>query len=183
MEADNSIVPDFDKEKDNYLKISLQRLPSVQGGIIIYLNGYIDTYNSVFFQKQVTKVIDAGFKNLIFNCASLSYVSSTGIGTFTVFLKLLKPKGGDLVFLEMQPKVNEVLQLLGFSEFFTVKKTTEEAIACFSADKSTGTSLFPLVIGCLSCEKKLRATHAGKFRCPNCKAILAVSPSGIVSLG
>jgi anti-anti-sigma factor len=65
---------------------------------------------------------------LIFNCAGLDYVSSTGIGSFTSFLKLLKPKGGDLVLLDIQPKVDEVFQLLGFSQFFAIKKSLEEAI-------------------------------------------------------
>ena len=107
----NSIVPGFDNEKDDSLKISLEKIDSVPNGLRVYLNGYIDTYNSSFFQKKITKVVEAGFINLIFNCSALNYVSSTGIGSFTSFLKMLKPKGGDIVLLEIQPKVYEVFQL------------------------------------------------------------------------
>ena len=63
---------------------------------MIILNGYIDTYNSVYFQKQIGKVVATGFVNLIFNCSNLNYVSSTGIGSFTSFLKLVKAKNGDI---------------------------------------------------------------------------------------
>ena len=51
----NDIVPGFDEEKDDSLKIRLQRVDSVEGCLVLYLTGYIDTYNSNFFQKRVPK--------------------------------------------------------------------------------------------------------------------------------
>jgi len=180
----NAIVPGFDSEKDDSLTITLRKAENVNRGLFVYLSGYIDTYNSIFFQKQITKAIEAGFVNLIFNCSSLSYVSSTGIGSFTVFLKILKPKGGDIVLLEIQPKVYEVFQLLGFSQFFNIKNSADEAVAFFnSAASTTEASLFPIIITCPVCNKRLRATKAGRFRCSGCRSILAISEDGEVSLG
>ena len=127
----NAIIPGFDNDKDDSLTISLRKAEGVPHGMFVYLSGYIDTYNSSFFQKQIQKVMDAGFINLIFNCSSLNYVSSTGIGSFTVFLKVVKPKGGDVILLEIQPKVYEVFQLLGFSKSFTFANTMDEAVAAF----------------------------------------------------
>ena len=119
--ANNVLVPGFSDEKDDSLKITLDKVAEVPNCLIVRLNGYIDTYNSNYFQKSIAKVVDAGYVNLIFNCSALNYVSSTGIGSFTAFLKLVKPKGGDIVLLEIQPKVFEVFQLLGFSQFFNIK--------------------------------------------------------------
>lgn len=184
MENNNTIVPGFDNEKDDSLTISLRKADSINKGIFIYLSGYIDTYNSSFFQKQMTKVIEAGFINLVFNCSSLNYVSSTGIGSFTVFLKLVRPKGGDIVLLEIQPKVYEVFQLLGFSQFFNIKSSADEAIAFFSNGGGVSeNSTFPLVISCPVCNKKLRATKSGRFRCSGCRSILAINDAGEVTLG
>ena len=115
MDSNNAVIPGFDTDKDDSLQIRLDKSFNVPNGLIIYLTGYIDTYNSTYFQKKITQVIEAGFVNLIFNCTALNYVSSTGIGSFTVFLKMVKPKGGDVVLLEIQPKVYEVFQLIGFS--------------------------------------------------------------------
>ena len=123
MDSNNSIIPGFDNDRDDSLAINLRKIDSMKNGLFIYLNGYIDTYNSSFFQKKITQIINAGYINLIFNCSSLNYVSSTGIGSFTVFLKMVKPKDGDVVLLEIQPKVYEVFQLLGFSQFFNIKNT------------------------------------------------------------
>lgn len=184
MENNNTIVPGFDNEKDDSLTISLRKADSINKGIFIYLSGYIDTYNSSFFQKQMTKVIEAGFINLVFNCSSLNYVSSTGIGSFTVFLKVVRPKGGDIVLLEIQPKVYEVFQLLGFSQFFNIKSSADEAIAIFSNGGGVSeNSTFPLVISCPVCNKKLRATKSGRFRCSGCRSILAINDAGEVTLG
>lgn len=183
MDNNNSIIPGFDNDKDDSLSISLRKAENVPHCLIVYLSGYIDTYNSSFFQKKITQVIEAGFVNLIFNCSSLNYVSSTGIGSFTVFLKLVKPKNGDIVLLEIQPKVYEVFQLLGFSQFFNIKNSHEEAVGFFTTTHSNESSTFPIIISCPVCEKKLKALKAGSFRCSGCKSIIAINSSGEVSLG
>ena len=182
MEDNNSLVPGFDSEADNYLKISLQRLNDVDNAILISLNGYIDTYNSVFFQDQIKKVINAGYTRFVFNCKNLSYVSSTGIASFTIFLKLIRPKGGDIVLLEIRPKVYDVFQLLGFSQLFNVMNSVEEAILYFRPDYNRA-PIFPKEVNCPSCQKQLKATKAGRFRCSGCKSILAINEQGEVSLG
>ncbi len=182
--SNNDIVPRFDDEKDDSLKINLQRVDGVSGCVVLYLTGYIDTYNSNFFQKRVSRAVEAGYTRLIFNCAGLNYVSSTGIGSFTFFLREVKPRGGDLVLLEIRPKVYEVFQLLGFSQFFNIKDNLEEAVEFFSQGGKAGVSdMFPKVFQCPICSKKLKAVKSGRFRCSECKTILAIDKSGQVFLG
>ncbi len=179
----NDLVPGFNDEKDDTIKINLEKVNEKENAILILLNGYIDTYNSVYFQKQVGKIVAAGFVNLIFNCASLTYVSSTGIGSFTAFLKLVKPKGGDIVLLSIQPKVYEVFQLLGFSQFFNIKENIEDALSFFTEDNTIVAPVFPKVVACPVCAKRLKAVKSGRFRCADCKSILVIDEQGAVSLG
>ena len=179
----NDLVPGFNDEKDDSLKISLEKIDGIDNAVLVILNGYIDTYNSVYFQKQVNKIVGAGLVNIIFNCSNLNYVSSTGIGSFTAFLKMVKPKGGDIVLLEIQPKVYEVFQLLGFSQFFNIKNSTEEAITHLKSDAPVTSSVFPKVFACPVCSKRLKASRSGRFRCSECKSILAIDGQGQVFLG
>ena len=182
--ANNDIIPQFDNETNESLTITLQVVQGVEGCLIVVLSGYIDTYNTNFFQKQIQMVIDSGFTRLIFNCCNLNYVSSTGIGSFAAFLKTVKPKDGDIVLLSVQPKVYEVFQLLGFSQFFNIKDTFDSAISFFGGtplEKKTG--IFPLFFSCPTCSKKLSAVKPGRFRCPGCKTIMAIDYDGTVSLG
>ena len=171
MESNNSIVSGFDNDKDDSLKITLHKIPGVENSCMVVLEGYIDTYNSSFFQKQLTKVIGAGYFNLLFN-------------SFTILLKMVKVKGGDIVLSEVQEKVAEVFQILGFSQFFNLKETTEEAIEYLrhDGDKATG-NVFPKLLTCPSCGKSVQASRAGRFRCTNCKAIITISEQGDIFLG
>lgn len=183
MGIDNNLVPGFTDDKDDSLKISLEKVENVNSCIMLYLNGYIDTYNSSFFQKRVAQVIDAGYKNIIFNCNALNYVSSTGIGSFTAFLKMVKPHGGDIVLLGIQPKVYEVFQLLGFSQFFKIKDTFDAALGFFKDGGVIVNDFFPKIISCPVCSKRLKATKAGRFRCSDCKSILSIDSQAQVFLG
>ncbi|MDR0539884.1 MAG: anti-sigma factor antagonist [Spirochaetaceae bacterium] len=182
--TNDEIVAGFDDDKDDSLKIDLRRIDGVSNGLILVLMGYIDTYNSNSFQKRVQRAIDGGFINLAFDCKGLNYVSSTGIGSFTTFLKALKQKSGDLVLFEVQPKVFEVFQLLGFSTFFTIKDSLDAAEGHFKNDgTASGNGTFPQIFACPICGKKLKAVKAGRFRCSECKTILAVDETGHVFLG
>jgi anti-anti-sigma factor len=183
--SNNSIIPQFDDDKDESLKIRLEKVSDIEGCLILALSGYVDTYNSNYFQKQVQRAIDAGFIRLIFKCGGLSYVSSTGIGSFTAFLKAIKPRGGDLVLLEIQHKVYEVFQLLGFSQFFNIIDNLESSIDFFRGGSPVEEKFepFPKIFPCPTCSKKLKAAKSGRFRCSECKSILAINDLGDVSLG
>ena len=182
--TNNDIVPGFDDDKDESLKIKIQKVADTEGWLVLILTGYIDTYNSNYFQKRVNRAIETGFTRLIFHCGGLNYVSSTGIGSFTAFLKSVKPRGGDLVLLEIQPKVYEVFQLLGFSQFFNIKDNLEESIAFFrQAAPAERTDVFPKIFPCPICSRKLKAVKPGRFRCSECKTILAIDSNGIPYLG
>jgi anti-anti-sigma factor len=156
----------------------------VEGCLVLTLNGYIDTYNSNYFQKRINKTIEAGFVRLIFHCGGLNYVSSTGIGSFTTFLKAVKPKGGDLILLEIHPKVYEVFQLLGFSRFFQIKDNLDDSIGFFrDSVPSEIPSIFPNTFPCPVCSKKLKAIKPGRFRCSECKTVLSIDYTGKVVRG
>jgi anti-anti-sigma factor len=182
--GNNDIVPGFNDEKDESLKIKLHEASDVEGCLILSLSGYIDTYNSVYFQKHVQMAIDEGYIRLIFNCGGLSYVSSTGIGSFSAFLKAVKSKGGDMVLFDIQPKVYEVFQLLGFSKIFNIHDNLDGSIGFFRGDSTEEKpEPFPKVFPCPVCEKQLKAVKSGRFRCAECKTIIAIDENGDVSLG
>jgi len=182
--ANNDIVPGFDDEKDENLKIKLHDVPDVEGCLVLVLHGFIDTYNSTIFQNRVQRAIDEGFIRLIFNCDDLQHISSTGIGSFTVFVKAVKSQGGDIILLNIQPKVYEVLQLLGFSQFFNIQADLNDAIDFFRNNETQQeTEIFPKVFACPFCSKNLKAVKPGRFRCSECKTILAIDNAGVVSLG
>ena len=182
--SNNDIVTCFDDDRDDNLAISLSRVDEVPECVAVTLAGSIDTYNSRFFQKQIDRITASGFNKIIFDCARLTYLSSTGIGVFMAFIKAVKPKGGDIVLLQVQPRVYEIFQLLGFAQYFAKKDTMDEAIRYFAhPETETADNVFPKVFLCPICSKKLRAAKAGRFRCTECKTILSIDSAGQVSTG
>jgi anti-anti-sigma factor len=192
------------------IKDSLKITPMQVGGdgktVQLILTGYLDTYNSPEFQTHVNQLIDSGINRVIFNCNGLNYISSTGIGAFTAFLKNLKQKKGDMVLFGLQNKVLDVFQLLGFTKFFKIADDLDSALvnleggeagvqasgnrtasggttAGASTDTGAGSSkqpVFPLVFECPHCGKKLKAAKPGKYRCSGCSGIIKVGEKGAV---
>ena len=183
MAAENATVELTDERIDN-LEIEFQKVGSVPEGVVVSMKGYIDTYNTPAFAKQVQKAVQAGYCRLIFDFSGITYISSTGIGAFTDFLKAVKPRGGDLVLVGMIPRVFEVFQLLGFTSFFNIETSVEEAVEMLKIQSRQGVEgPFPKIFACPICAKKLRASKAGRFRCSECKSILVIDQAGQVSLG
>ena len=85
--------------------------------IIFHLKGSIDTYNSHDFESVIHQKIVDKFHNIIFECSSLEYISSTGVGTFMSFLRKLKKMNGRMILVSLRPQVYKVFQTLGFSNF------------------------------------------------------------------
>ena len=83
----------------------------------------------------------------------------------------------------MPEKVLEVFQLLGFSQLFQFQDSIENAIGFFHQEVETEVSVFPMIFSCPVCSKRLKTTSPGRFRCSECKSILAVDEQGKVLVG
>lgn len=162
------------------LKLNTEEPAGDSEAIILKLDGLIDTYNSSDLQKEVLDIISS-YSKIVFDCSKLTYVSSTGVGTFMVFLKSVKEKNGTIVLANLQQKVMEIFQLLGFSKFFTVTDSLDEGLKVLGIS-TEAKSCFPKVFECPACGKKLKASKSGKFRCIQCSAIIGISLDGTVNL-
>ena len=71
----------------------------------------------------------------------------------------------------------------GFSQFFNIKENTEDAIHFFNQEVEVEEKVFPKIFACPVCSKRLKASKAGRFRCSECKTILAIDNQAQVFLG
>jgi len=183
MTEENRVAGQTEVRIDS-LDLGLKKVDKVPGCALVSLKGYIDTYNTHHFLRRINEVIRSGFSRLIFDFSGITYISSAGIGAFTQFLKQVKPLGGDIVLTGMVSRVSEVFQLLGFADFFRTRSSVEEAIEDLKRQSSsTAERSLPRLFRCPICGKSLRASKAGRFRCPDCKTILCIRDNAEVSLG
>lgn len=179
MELHEDLLKSLLETKDDSILIDLKSLGDI---LFIKLTGYIDTYNSNYFTNRMNKILEIGVYKIIFDYSGVSYVSSTGIGSFMTVLKTVKSHGGGIVLLKMVPRVYEVFSLLGFSQFFKIVDTLEDAITFLNAEtKSDFAEVYENQ--CPTCKKRLIIRKPGRFRCPGCKSIITVNSSKQVFLG
>ena len=56
--SNNDIIHNFDAKTDKTLKILLEQTNCANDCIIIHLEGMVETFNSLFFQEQMNKILD-----------------------------------------------------------------------------------------------------------------------------
>jgi anti-sigma B factor antagonist len=170
-------IPTFDDDKA--LTLRGQVIPGSENGLILHLKGSLDLYGVPHFNRQISRIKEAGFTTIVCECSQLAYVSSTGVGSFIEVLKYARQNHGDVLFTAVQPAVYRVLELLGFTTFFIITDTLPRAIDCLGRQSPAYPKTFP----CPVCSRRLLSKAAGRFRCPGCKVILNLNELGQVLLG
>jgi anti-sigma B factor antagonist len=89
-------------------------------GLTLELGGSLDGNNSHDFREiaQAALLSIRGGDALILDLRGLTYISSTGVGTFTTILSEARRRETYLFLRGMQERVKAVFDVLGFSEFF-----------------------------------------------------------------
>lgn len=95
---------------------------------VLYLKGKVETIHSSALEEEVCQLIDAGEKNLIFNCSEMNYISSSGLRVFLVTQKKVVSIKGKLHLCNMMPDVKEIFRISGFSNLFSIFDNQEEVI-------------------------------------------------------
>jgi len=96
--------------------------------VFMQLRGQMDTNNSHHVVNAFNSLVESGFTRIILDMSGVPYASSTGIGALTHLLKAISTKKGKLVLINLVPGVYNVIQLLGFTSFLTIKDSVDAAL-------------------------------------------------------
>ena len=95
---------------------------------IISIEGRLDATNYLEFQKRILEIIDRGEIHLIFGCAGLDYISSSGLRAFLALLKKVMTQNGKLYICELQPHIKDIFDISGFSGVIQIFETEKEVL-------------------------------------------------------
>lgn len=87
----------------------------------IALEGMLDSSSAARFQEIVNQQLVKENINLVIDLAELMYTSSQGLRTILTLIKTVMSKNGKLVFRNIQPAVQEVLDMAGISQAMVVE--------------------------------------------------------------
>ena len=82
------------------------------GAVTVQLTGSLDTVTAPELEKQLAPVLAGTAKDLIFDLANLKFISSAGLRVFSTARKTLKERGGQTSFVNLQPQIQEVFEIM-----------------------------------------------------------------------
>ncbi|MDD5167492.1 MAG: STAS domain-containing protein [Syntrophales bacterium] len=99
-----------------------------KGSLIISVKGRIDAVTAPDFEKSLSEWISAGETTMIVNLFDLEYISSAGLRSILAIAKVLKAKGGKMIFASLKGTVKDVFKISGFGSIFQIYDSEQEAI-------------------------------------------------------
>jgi anti-anti-sigma factor len=96
------------------LEIQIQKNvgPQNAGTVTVKLAGSLDTVTAPELERQLAPVLAGPVKDLVYDLAQLKFISSAGLRVFAAARKQLKERGGQASFVNMQPQIQEVFDII-----------------------------------------------------------------------
>jgi anti-anti-sigma factor len=86
--------------------------PQNAGAVTVQLAGSLDTATAPELERQLAPVLAGPAKHLVFDLAQLKFISSAGLRVFSIVRKQLKERGGQAAFVNMQPQIQKVFEIV-----------------------------------------------------------------------
>ena len=96
--------------------------------LILRVIGKLDASTSKSLEDKVLALITARQENLVVDLSQLDYISSAGLRVFLLAAKRMEGTKGKMILCSLKEAVREVFDIAGFSSFFTLAASSEEAI-------------------------------------------------------
>ena len=91
------------------------------GALVAIFEGRLDTAASVQTAKDMEPLNNCDGKDIILDCTSLEYISSSGLRLFLTVLKNAKPKGSKVFVSGLNNDLKSVFAMTGFINLFQFK--------------------------------------------------------------
>jgi anti-anti-sigma factor len=89
--------------------------------------GRLDAVTVPEFETVLDQVLGAGHVRLVVDLGDVTYVSSSGLRALLRARRQAQGGGGDVVLCNMNPRVREVFEMIGFNNLFRIFTRAGEA--------------------------------------------------------
>jgi anti-sigma B factor antagonist len=83
-----------------------------RGAVTVKLTGSLDTATAPDLERQLVPVLGGPTTDLVFDLAQLKFISSAGLRVFSLARKRLKERHGQASFVNLQPQIQEVFDIM-----------------------------------------------------------------------
>ena len=102
------------------------------GIVSITITGRLDADSSPEAEKVVNEALEGQTKQVLFNLASLEYLSSAGLRVLLSTAKEMRRRNGKLVLCSLNEFVKELFDVSGFQSLIPIADSVESGIEMLS---------------------------------------------------
>lgn len=101
---------------------------------VLDLRGELDAHTASRLEDSLKKLIEQKKHDIIVNFDELEYIASAGLGVFMAYIEDVRDHGGDIKLTNMNSRVYNVFDLLGFPTLYDILDDEKTAIKKFKND-------------------------------------------------
>jgi anti-sigma B factor antagonist len=125
MVARNEIMSDIKTTSD---LVSAPR--AVGEAVVVSINGEIDLHNSPELRSALLQaLLPKPPKKLVLNLSLVPYMDSSAVAVLVEMLQKVRPGGGKVMLVSLQPRVKGLLQIARLDTIFNLAATEQDALA------------------------------------------------------
>jgi anti-anti-sigma factor len=98
---------------------------------VVRIEGDLDAHTFPQLQDRLERALADGDRAIVLDCQGLAYISSAGLGVLKKMVKEVRTTGGDIRVAALSEKIQNIVNLLGFSKIIQVFATVDEAVESF----------------------------------------------------
>ena len=98
---------------------------------LLKVHGELDFENTVWLRGEFHDLIKKDRIRMILDLSNVEIISSYTVGVFVAFARDLREKGGDLVFLNLQPRVLRTFEATRINHILDIFDDREKALESF----------------------------------------------------
>jgi anti-sigma B factor antagonist len=99
---------------------------------ILTIRGSIDALTAPQISEHINGLVSNDNIKLVADFSGVDYTSSAGLRVLLGAVKETRSKGGDLYLVDIQPDVEKVLKLSGFTSILKIFPDVDSAVNSFS---------------------------------------------------
>ncbi len=108
------------------IRIQKGSTPSTADTANVRLSGSLDTSTAPELESQLNDLLKGPVKELVFDLAQLTFISSAGLRVIAHTRKQLKERGGLASLVNLQPQIQEVFEIIASLPGIAIFKDVNE---------------------------------------------------------
>ena len=100
--------------------------------VTIAINGLIDAYSYGQLEAVFNQLLKEQIYKFIVDLSRVDYMSSAGAGVFISTLGIAQENGGNIIFVNPQPLVKDLFDLLGLNHLCPITEDITTAVNTFN---------------------------------------------------